>query len=63
MRSKLSILFAAPAGLLMATGIVLLGLGGLIAGQGFLRPTRILSEEFRDALVTAKARLLASRRK
>lgn len=63
LRNCLSMFFTIPAALALATVILLLSLGGLVAGTGFRRTFDVLHGEFFDALKYAKVRLDMQRKR
>jgi hypothetical protein len=59
-RLFMSYLFTVPGALLMLLSLFMIGLGGLVIGEGFSRTFGVLADEVRDAMKIARARLLAS---
>lgn len=63
LRNYLAMLFTIPAALALVTLILLLSLGGVVAGTGFRRAFDVLNDEFSDALKYARVRLNMQRKR
>ena len=61
-RRYLSMIVTFPAAIMFVLVMFLVAIAGAVAGEGFNRTFRIITEEFLDALKLFKARIIASRK-